>query len=164
MVYEQLISRFLGRSPARFADLGFPEPPSEMWNGYPVWISVEGHGDEANGAVIAIGVLSSGRLSITRRSVFPWNLSSLPRAEVPRIAKTLNVRGDSSLAQRLFAVDAMVKTLPLAIKRGDRIDVFANVVRVYRRAVDGSAKDAIGAARATAMAVVSTLNLPPARQ
>jgi hypothetical protein len=57
----------------------------------------------------------------------------------------------------------MVKTLPLAICGGESIDVFQNVVRVYRRAVDGAAKDAIGAARATAMAVVSALKLPAPR-
>jgi hypothetical protein len=63
----------------------------------------------------------------------------------------------------LSADETIVKTLPLAVKRGDSIDVFQNVVRVYRTAVAGAGKDAAGAARATAMAVVSALKVPAPR-
>lgn len=136
--------------------------PKEIWNGHPVWMDLEENDEgEPIAGVAEIGVVSPATLQIRRRSRFRFFTGSLPRIDVPAVNETLDVRcDDAAFAHRLFADRAMVKTLPLALKGGGEVDISPGTVRVWNRAIDYVAKDALEAAKATAKAVVSTLNLP----
>jgi hypothetical protein len=136
--------------------------PKEIWNGHPVWVDVETNEDDEPIAGLAeIGVASPARLLIRRRSRFRLTMNSLPRIDVPAVNETLDVRGDdAAFAHRLFADRVMVKTLPLALKGGGEVNISSGIVRVRSPVIDHVAKDAFEAAKATAKAVVSALNLP----
>jgi hypothetical protein len=64
---------------------------------------------------------------------------------------------DVAFAHRLFADPVITKTL---LKGGEEVEISLNTVKVLRLAVDRAAPDAVAAARALAIAVVSSLNLP----
>lgn len=135
--------------------------PSEIWEGHPIWMDVETNEGDPIAAVAEVGVVSPARLLVRTRSRFRLPVRSLPRIDVPAVSETLDVRSDDpAFAHRLFADRVMVKTLPLALKRGGEVDISTRIVRVRSAAVDHVAKDALDAARATAKAVVSALKLP----
>ena len=146
------------------------ERPDEVWRGYPVWINATYDGEDGRpvAASAEIGVVSPARLFIRRRSLFIRRRSlfrlgerSLPRIDAGALSRTFDVWGDdSAFAHRLFADPVIVKTLPLALHSGEQVEISLKTVKVLRGVVDDAVPDAVAAARALAIAIVSSLNLP----
>jgi hypothetical protein len=138
--------------------------PHEVWDGHAVYSTIDYSSDGARpwSVTVEIEVVAPASLLVRRRSIFRWTRHQLPQIDLPKVDSRLEVRGDDpAFARELFDGRAAALTLPLALKKGEYIEVVPNMVRVCRRAIDEATADAFGAARSMAMAVVSTLKLPP---
>jgi hypothetical protein len=108
-----------------------------------------------------VGILGSSRLLIRPHSRFNFLFSSMKRIRVES-APMLDIWSDDvELPHRLLADVVMTRTLPLAITRSCELEIGPRGVRATKRVVDGQTGDAIAAAKALAIAVVSSLRLPP---